>query len=192
MAVLLLCAFVHDSQKERRSNIVAAPVSFTLLEASEAARALSGPSASLAAVRQVLAAHALASAERFEERLALRLLTGVEPHAYQTETVRRALRFFRGRALLADEVGLGKTIEALMILREYQLRGVVRRARIIVPPALVGQWVGDLTEKAGLAPRSTDDGASLRSDPDACWRGDGVVVASLSSGKSFRLKVTIA
>lgn len=78
-----------------------APVTFALLDAAAAAAALAATPASLAAVRHVLAAHALASAERFEELLALRLMTGVEPHPYQTETARRVLRIFRGRALLA-------------------------------------------------------------------------------------------
>ena len=135
----------------------------------------------------MLAAHALASAERFEELLALTLMTlgKVEPHAYQIETARRVLRFFRGRALLADEVGLGKTVEALMILREYQLRGAVRRALVIVPPALLGQWVGELTEKAGIVPRTTE-GAALRADPEGFWRGEGVVVASLATARSPR------
>ena len=133
----------------------------------------------------MLAAHALASAERFEELLALRLMTGVEPHEYQTETARRVLRSFRGRALLADEVGLGKTIEALMILREYQLRGAVRRALIVVPPALVGQWVGELREKAGITPRTTED-VAFRADAQGFWKGEGVVVASLATARSPR------
>jgi len=162
-----------------------APVTFALLDATAAATALDAPPASLAAVRHVLAAHALASAERFEELLALRLMTGVEPHPYQTETARRVLRIFRGRALLADEVGLGKTVEALMILREYQLRGAVRRALVIVPPALVAQWVGELVGKAGITPRTTEDDA-LRSDPAGFWGAEGVVVASLATARSPR------
>jgi SNF2 family DNA or RNA helicase len=133
----------------------------------------------------VLAAHALASAERFEELLALRLVRGVEPHRYQIETVRRVLRVFRGRALLADEVGLGKTVEALLILREYELRGAVRRALILVPPALVGQWVEELRDKVGIDPRTTEVPA-LRADPEVFWRGEGVVVASIATARAPR------
>jgi superfamily II DNA or RNA helicase len=165
--------------------LAAAAVSFTLPDQAAVALTLAAPAEGLAAVRRALAAHALAAAESFEELLAPRRMTGVEPHRYQTETVRRVLRFFRGRALLADEVGLGKTIEALMILREYQLRGAVRRALVIVPPALVGQWVGELTEKAGVTPRTTED-AAFRADPEAFWKDDGVVVASLATARAPR------
>jgi superfamily II DNA or RNA helicase len=160
-------------------------VTWTLPDEAEIARALAAPPGGLAAVRHALAAHALAAAESFEELLALQRMSGVEPHRYQTETVRRVLRFFRGRALLADEVGLGKTVEALMILREYQLRGAVKRALIVVPPALVGQWVGELAEKAGVTPRTTDD-AAVRTDPEAFWGQEGVVVASLGTARAPR------
>ena len=53
---------------------------------------------------------------------------GVIPYAYQLDTVRRVVHEMGGRAIFADEVGLGKTIEAGMILKEYLLRGLVRRA----------------------------------------------------------------
>ncbi len=162
-----------------------APLLMAGLDRSELLQRLQGPPSSLAAVSHALRAHLLASAEQFEELLALAALTGVEPHRYQIETARRVLRGFRGRALLADEVGLGKTVEALMILREYQLRGMVRRALILVPPALVGQWTGELAEKAGIAARTTDD-AARTADPEAFWRDEGVVVASLALARSAK------
>ena len=52
-----------------------------------------------------------------------------------------------GRAILADEVGLGKTIEASIIYRELAIRGLARRALILAPASLVGQWQGELEEK---------------------------------------------
>src|SRR5487761_1346573 len=57
----------------------------------------------------------------FDELLCLEGLHGVEHLPHQIETVRKVLRHFRGRVLLADEVGLGKTIEACLLLREYLL-----------------------------------------------------------------------
>jgi superfamily II DNA or RNA helicase len=160
---------------------------FTLvgLDTVDLARRLDGALAGLATVSHTLRAYALAAAEQFEELLGLASLEGVEPHRYQTETVRRVLRYYRGRALLADEVGLGKTIEALMILREYQLRGMARRALILVPPALLGQWVGELESKAGLTVRTTED-AARTADPEAFWQGEGVVVASLALARTAK------
>ena len=54
--------------------------------------------------------------EGFDELLCLPALRGVEAHWYQVETVRKVLKQYRGRVLLADEVGLGKTVEAGMVL----------------------------------------------------------------------------
>ena len=50
-------------------------------------------------------------------------LRGIETYWYQLETVRKVLKQFRGRVLLADEVGLGKTIEAGMVLKNICCAG---------------------------------------------------------------------
>jgi SNF2 family DNA or RNA helicase len=139
-----------------------------------------GPTSSLAEFRHAIHAHRLAGAESFTELLSLARLTGVERHGYQIETVHRVLRTLRGRALLSDEVGLGKTIEALMVLVEYQVRGMAKRVLVLAPPALVPQWVGELAAKAGIAARTTEK------EGDAVWRGDGVVVASLATARMQR------
>lgn len=139
----------------------------------------------VAAVAHTLRAHALAAAERFEELLAFASLHGVEPHDYQLETVRRVLRQHRGRALLADEVGLGKTVEALMVLREYQLRGMVRRVLVLVPPALVLQWKGELAAKTGLEAHASMDLPS-GAPPESFWCREGVLIASLALARSAR------
>jgi SNF2 family DNA or RNA helicase len=133
---------------------------------------------SLLEVEVTVRAFQLAMAEQFEELLALPTMADVESWPYQVETVRRVLRTFRGRALLADEVGLGKTVEALTILREYQLRGMVKRALVLVPPALVNQWRGELREKAHIVPHDTED-PGFRADPRAFWGQEGVFIASL-------------
>ena len=57
-------------------------------------------------------------AQNFEDLLCLPSLRGVDSYIYQQETVRKMLRHFKGRAVLADEVGLGKTIEACLELKE--------------------------------------------------------------------------
>lgn len=56
----------------------------------------------------------------------------------------------RARAILADEVGLGKTIEAALILSELRLRGMANRSLIIVPAGLVEQWQEELDRKFAL------------------------------------------
>ena len=117
----------------------------------------------------------------FEELLCLEGLHGVEHFPHQVETVRRVLRHFRGRVLLADEVGLGKTIEACLLLREYLLRGLVRRVLILVPPALVSQWHEELISKFSL--EFSVPAASAGFGPD-WWARNDRVLASMSLAKS--------
>jgi SNF2 family DNA or RNA helicase len=74
----------------------------------------------------------------------------VTPHPYQLEAVTRVLREMKGCAILADEVGLGKTIEAGLILKEYLLRDMVRSALILVPASLVDQWADELQGRFGI------------------------------------------
>lgn len=70
------------------------------------------------------------------------------PH--QEWTLRRVIDEMNGRAILADEVGLGKTIEAGMILKEYLDRGLVKKSLILVPATLGFQWTNELVNKVGL------------------------------------------
>lgn len=75
---------------------------------------------------------------------------GMSPFPHQIETVRRVITEMRGRAILADEVGLGKTIEAGMVLKEYLLRGLARRFLILCPASLCRQWQDELATKFGI------------------------------------------
>ena len=72
---------------------------------------------------------------------------GVEPRAYQLVPLLMALRQDVKRLLIADDVGIGKTIEAGMILREMIDRGEVDRFTVLCPPHLVEQWVEELATK---------------------------------------------
>jgi SNF2 family DNA or RNA helicase len=121
-------------------------------------------------------------AQSFEDLVCLPSLTGVDSYVYQHETVRKVLRHLKGRALLADEVGLGKTIEACLVLKEYWARGMVRKALVLAPPSLVSQWKGELTEKFGFAPASPD-GAEFRRDPERFWKNEPLVVASIAMAR---------
>ena len=67
--------------------------------------------------------------------------SSVIPLPHQIKALSRAISSDRIRYLLADEVGLGKTIEAGLIMRELKLRGQVKRTLVIAPKGLVTQWV---------------------------------------------------
>jgi superfamily II DNA or RNA helicase len=123
----------------------------------------------------------LGLAQGFDELLCLPHLTGVEPLLHQLETVRKVLKQFRGRVLLADEVGLGKTIEAGMVLKEYALRGMAERSLVLTPASLVGQWREELETKFGLTFTTTYD-ALLRDEPHAFWAQDRIV-ASIATAR---------
>ncbi|MBY7143387.1 DEAD/DEAH box helicase [Virgibacillus sp. NKC19-3] len=86
-------------------------------------------------------------APAFSGLRALEYLPHVEFLGHQIETAKQAIENMNGRAILADEVGLGKTIEAGLILKEYMVRGLVKKALILVPASLVNQWVKELNEK---------------------------------------------
>lgn len=70
--------------------------------------------------------------------------SNVIPLPHQIHALSRAISGDRVRYLLADEVGLGKTIEAGLILRELKLRGRVRRALVVAPKSLAMQWVAEM------------------------------------------------
>ena len=133
----------------------------------------------------------LQMAQNFEDLLCLPSLHGVDTYIYQQETVRKVLRHFKGRALLADEVGLGKTIEACLVLKEYWMRGLVHKALVLTPPSLVSQWKGELIEKFGLAPVSPD-GAEFRRDPARFWKSEPLVVCSIAQARLDLHAKTIA
>jgi len=118
----------------------------------------------------------LGLAQGFDELLCLPGLTGIETFWHQTETVRKVLKQFRGRVLLADEVGLGKTIEAGMVLKEYLLRGMAERVLVLVPASLVGQWREELEGKFDIPCVTTHD-ALLREDPDRFWASPRIVAS---------------
>jgi hypothetical protein len=70
--------------------------------------------------------------------------SSVIPLPYQIRALARAISNDRVRYLLADEVGLGKTIEAGLIMRELKLRGLVNRTLVVAPKGLVTQWVTEM------------------------------------------------
>lgn len=101
---------------------------------------------------------------------------GLRFHRYQIESVLKVLDDLEGSAILADEVGLGKTIEAGLILMELKSRGQLQNALILVPAGLVTQWIEELGDKFGIA--------AMRDPKDRGW----LWVLSLDTAKRSPLK----
>ncbi len=114
----------------------------------------------------------------------------VEPWPHQLEVVRRSVAAFPRGFLFCDEVGLGKTIEAALALRQLLLSGRVARALILVPKALLRQWQEELHEKAALEVPAYDgrrclalNGDELRLQGRTPWE---VFPLLLASSQLFR------
>jgi ERCC4-related helicase len=75
------------------------------------------------------------------------LSSGVIPLPHQLHVLERALETRNVRYILADEVGLGKTIEAGMIIKELKARGLITRILVVCPTGLVSQWSVEMQEK---------------------------------------------
>ena len=96
-------------------------------------------------------------AEEVRTPLASALGVAGSIYTHQVANVLRVLTDVRVRHLLADEVGLGKTVQALMILNALRRQRRDLRALIIVPDRLVPQWRDELMTRAHTAPCETDD-----------------------------------
>ncbi|WP_186575804.1 DEAD/DEAH box helicase [Aquibacillus kalidii] len=94
---------------------------------------------------------------------------------HQLECAQQIVEEMNGRGILADEVGLGKTIEAGLILKEYMIRGLVKKALILVPASLVNQWVNELNQKFYIP------ALSQRKRP--VWDQENIVVTSIDTAK---------
>lgn len=119
----------------------------------------------------------------FDRLLCLDQIKETKKFWYQIETVKKTLRNFRGRVLLCDEVGLGKTIEAGMILKEYLIRGLIKKVLILVPPSLVIQWKDEMTAKFNIK-FVTTDGKYCQEEKEKFWKRNDLVIASLNMAKS--------
>lgn len=118
--------------------------------------------------------------------------SNVIPLPHQIHALSRAISGDRVRYLLADEVGLGKTIEAGLVIRELKLRGLVRRTLVVAPKGIATQWVAEMqthfNEKFQLV-LGDDIGALQRLAPaigdhrSSMWSLFDQVVVSLDSVK---------
>jgi superfamily II DNA or RNA helicase len=138
-----------------------------------------GPAESLDRFRLRLDAHRVLTLGGFNELIAP-AKSRIAIFEHQIRAVRAALRRMGGRALLADEVGLGKTIEACLALKEYLLRAMASKVLILVPPVLVEQWREELSSKFGV---EADVFSQEEGVDGSFWRLARVAVASLAMAR---------
>ena len=127
--------------------------------------------------------------DALEENLLLApIQSSVVPLPHQLYALNRAMSQHRIRYLLADEVGLGKTIEAGLILRELKLRGMVRRVLVVAPKGLVRQWQAEMQLHFGerlqfVEPAELAAFRQLRTEDENLWHLHDQVICSLDSVK---------
>jgi SNF2 family DNA or RNA helicase len=111
----------------------------------------------------------------FEGLQAPNHLPNLTPLPHQLETAKQVIENMNGKAILADEVGLGKTIEAGLILKEYMIRGLVKKVLILVPASLVTQWAYELNSKFFIP--------AVSQKKSYVWEQCDVVVSSIDTAK---------
>ncbi|MED4204388.1 DEAD/DEAH box helicase [Neobacillus mesonae] len=111
----------------------------------------------------------------FEGLQAPKHLPNLTPLPHQLETAKQVIENMNGKAILADEVGLGKTIEAGLILKEYMIRGLVKKVLILVPASLVTQWGQELNSKFFIP--------AITQKKSYVWEQCDVVVSSIDTAK---------
>jgi SNF2 family DNA or RNA helicase len=132
--------------------------------------------------RLQLTAEHLALIAGFDELICLDRLD-FTPFDYQIRAAQTVLRRFRGRGLLCDEVGLGKTVEAGLVLKEYITRHLAHNVLILTPPALVEQWREELAAKFGLDDFVTSLQPDFRDQGPEAWRAFPHVIASIATAR---------
>ncbi|MCB8747284.1 DEAD/DEAH box helicase [Rhodoferax sp. U2-2l] len=115
----------------------------------------------------------------------------VEPRAYQLVPLLMALRLSTVRLLIADDVGIGKTIEAGLIVRELMDRGEVRHLAVLCPPHLVEQWQAELQDRFNMQAIALTSASASRIERDlphgvGLFDHHPIVVVSLDYIKSER------
>ncbi|MBN2565437.1 MAG: DEAD/DEAH box helicase, partial [Candidatus Eisenbacteria bacterium] len=115
----------------------------------------------------------------------------IRPRTYQFVPLLMALRLEPVRVLIADDVGVGKTIEALLIARELWDRGEVKRLCVLCPPYLCEQWKKELEEKFNLEAVLVRSGTvgqldRAKTGSDSIYRHYPIHVVSIDFAKSER------
>jgi len=168
-----------------RDAIVLVPASDVTPITSDSGHALSGATEA-ARIRYLLMAARLSNLIT-DDILLASIDASVIPLPHQIKALRKAISRDRVRFLLADEVGLGKTIEAGLILRELKLRGLVKRTLVIAPRGLITQWIAEMQTHFGEELRfySPADFPAYRriAASENVWQTADQIICSLDSVK---------
>lgn len=111
----------------------------------------------------------------FKGLVAPKFLPQLKAFPHQLEAAQHVIEEMNGKGILADEVGLGKTIEAGLILKEYMIRGLVKKVLILVPASLVSQWVMELNTKFHIP--------AIAYRKSYSWEHVDVMVSSIDTAK---------
>jgi SNF2 family DNA or RNA helicase len=139
---------------------------------------------------RLLAEHALLISG-FDELISLSQLQ-FSPFDYQLRAAQTMLRRFRGRGMFCDEVGLGKTIEAGLVIKEYLTRNVVQRVMVVTPAALVEQWREELSAKFGLPGFVTTGDPEFRAAGAEAWERFPLLIVSLATARRAEHRARLA
>src|SRR5204862_671864 len=100
--------------------------------------------------------------------------SGIDLEDYQLDPVARAIQMPRGKLLIADDVGLGKTIEAGLVAQELIIRHRARRILVICPAALQVQWRDQMGDKFGLEFHIIDSKSLHELRKERGWNGNSL------------------
>ena len=123
-----------------------------------------------------------------DDKLLAPIDSSVIPLPHQIRALRKVLSNpGKVRYLMADEVGLGKTIEAGLTIRELKLRGLVKRVLVVAPKGLIPQWIVEMKERFGEDFRHFDpsqfDAYRQISQEENIWRSHDRVICSMDAVK---------
>lgn len=104
-------------------------------------------------------------AEAFSSKLGGALGVAADPYPHQLSNVRRILFDTRIRHLIADEVGLGKTVQALMVMNALRIQKPSHRTIVVAPDRLIEQWRIECSTRAHVRPHTLETAAGLDRDP---------------------------
>ena len=128
-----------------------------------------------------------------DDKLLAPIDSAVIPLPHQIRALRKIISNpGKVRYLLADEVGLGKTIEAGLAIRELKLRGLVKRVLVVAPKGLIPQWIAEMRGRFGEEFRHFDPGQfeAYRqiSQEENVWRSHDRVICSMDGVKPLETR----